>query len=79
MTCTALTSVVFRPPPSRAAFIAWAVGSSRNRANCQLTTVKRLRNVMRIMTTLALWSRDVASLDPDGSKCVFRGCTGLKK
>merc|ERR1712037_342895 len=72
--CTALTSVVFRPPVSRGAFIAWAVGSSRNRANWQLTTVMRLRNVLRLITTLAMWSRDVASLDPDGSKRVFKGC-----
>ena len=72
--CTALSSVVFRPPVSRGAFIAWAVGSCRNRSNWQLTTVERLRNVLRLITTLALWSRDVTSLDPDGSKQVFEGC-----
>ena len=72
--CTALTSVVFRPPVSRGAFITWAVGSSRSRANWQLTTVRRLRNVLRLITTLALWSRDVAYVDADGSKGVFLGC-----
>ena len=38
------------PLASRAAFIIWAVGSSRNRANWQLTIVKRARNVMRLIT-----------------------------
>ena len=38
------------PLVSRAAFIIWAVGSSRNRANWQLTIVKRARNVMRLIT-----------------------------
>ena len=77
--CTALTSVVFRPPVSRGAFIAWSVGSSRHRANWQLTTLKQSRNVLRLITTLALWSRDVTSVDPDGSKEVFWWCSGLKK
>ena len=76
--CKGLTSVVFRPPVSRGAFIAWAVGSSRNRANWQLTTVKRLRNVLRFVTVLVMWSRDVATVDPDGSRRVFMDCTGLK-
>jgi len=72
--CTALTSVAFRPPVSRGAFIAWAVGSSRNRTNWALTTVKRLRNVLRLVTALVLERRDVVSLDPDGSGKVFKGC-----
>ena len=38
------------PPPS---FIAWVVGNSRNRANWKLTTVKQLRNVLRLITTLS--------------------------
>ena len=38
------------PPPS---FIAWSVGSSRNRDNWQLTTVKQLRNVLSLITTFA--------------------------
>ena len=76
--CTALTSVVFRPPVSRGAFIAWAVGSSRNRANWQLTTVERLRNVVRHITEFALERRDVASIDPDGQRGVFQGCNDLK-
>ena len=44
------------------------------------TTVKRLRNVLRLVTTLTFWTpRDVTSVDPDGSKRVFRHCIGLKK
>ena len=60
--CNALVSVVFRPPVSRGALIAWSVGSSRNRVNWQLTTLQRLRNVLRLITELAMWSRDVPAL-----------------
>ena len=70
------TSIIFRPRVS-AAFITWTVSNSRNRANWQLTTVKRLRNVLRIITTLALERRDVTTLDPDGCKNVFKGCDAL--
>ena len=52
-----MKSVFFRPPVSRGAFIAWVVGSSRNRDNWQITTVKQLRNVLRLVTELALWNR----------------------
>ena len=57
--------------------VAWAVGSMRNRANWQLTSVKQLRNVLRLITAFALERRDVATIDPDGRKGVFTGCTGL--
>ena len=60
--CNALVSVVIRPTVSRGAFIAWSVGSSRNRANWQLTTVHRLRNILRLITEFAMWSRDVTAL-----------------
>ena len=50
--------VVFRPRASPA-FIAWAVGGSRNRANWQLTTLKQLRNVLGLITALTLERRDV--------------------
>ena len=72
-----LSSVIFRPRvPS--AFIAWSVGQSRNRTNWQLTTVKRLRNVLRLITEFALEERrDVESVDPDGQNFVFDGCSGL--
>ena len=59
--CNALVSVVLRPPVSRA-FIAWCVGNSRNRVNWQATTVQRLRNVLRLITDLAMKSRDVTDL-----------------
>ena len=75
--CSGLVSIVFRPPVSRDAFVAWAVGSSRHRANWQLTTVKHSRNVLRLITALALERRDVSSVDPDGSKGVFNGCPVL--
>ena len=55
----------------------WAVGSSRNRANWQLTTLKQSHNVLHLITALALESRDAASVDPGGKKYVFYGCKGL--
>ena len=67
---TSLTSVGFRPPVS-GSFITWVVGSSRNRANWQLTTVKYLRNVLCLVMALALERRDVSTVDPDGSREVF--------
>ena len=74
--CTGLVSVMFRPsvPP---AFIAWAVGSSRNRANWQLTTLKQSRNLLRLITVLALERRDVDTIDYDGHDGVFVGCSKL--
>ena len=74
--CESLTSVVFRPPVSRA-FITWAVGNSRHRDNWQLTTLKRLRNVLRLVVVLSTEVRDVSTVDPGGHKQVFRGCTKL--
>jgi len=56
---------------SRGAFIAWAVGRSRNRTNWHLTTVKRLRNVLAIITTMALERRDITTVDPGRNKIVF--------
>jgi len=73
--CKNLSSVAFRPPPSRAAFIAWAVGSSRNRANWQLTTLKQSHNILCLIMTLALERRDVASLDPDDLLEPFCNCS----
>ena len=58
----------------RGTFIAWAVGSSRNRDNWKLTTVKHLCNVLRLITELANGGlRDVTSL---GNR-VFAGCAHL--
>ena len=72
--CIDLASTTSRSM-SRPALIAWAVGSSRNRDNWQLTSVMRLRNVLSLITLLALESCDVvSSLDPDGHRCVFMGC-----
>jgi len=59
--CSALAFVGFRP--SRA-FIVWAVGAMRNRANWQLTTMKHLRNVLAIITAYAVGARDVGTVDP---------------
>ena len=53
------------------------MGSSRSRANWQLTTVKHSRNVLKLITLMALDRRDVSTLDPEGKKGVFQGCTGL--
>ena len=40
----------------------------------QLTTMMRLRNVLRLVTALDLERHDVCSVDPDGSREVFKGC-----
>ena len=74
--CKQLDSVIFRPRVA-GAFIAWAVGSSRNRTNWQLTIVQRLRNVLRLITALALERRDVADVDPCGRHHIFKGCAVL--
>ena len=74
-TCTALITAIFRPRIPLA-LIAWA-SSSRNRTNWQLTAVKQSRNVLRLITALALERRDVSSVDPDGQMEVFKGCLGL--
>lgn len=74
--CTGLTSIIFRPRLS-SIFIAWAVGRMRNRANWRLTTVKRLRNVLRLITALAFEQRDMSTVDVFHGKFGFQGCTGL--
>ena len=71
--CYDLVSVDFRSS-SRPAFIAWAVGSSQNRNNWQVTTVMRLRNVLNLITVLAWTPRDVDSVDPHGLEGVFLYC-----
>ena len=45
----------------------------RNRNNWQITTVKRLRNVLRLITELSYEYHDVyeATMDPDGNNRVF--------
>lgn len=58
---------------SRLAFIAWVVGSSRNRDNWELTNLNQVRNTLRLITALAMWSRDVSSVDPIGNRRVFEG------
>ena len=63
--CTSLTSVVFRPPVSRAAFHAWVVGKSRNRSNWELTTLQHTHNVLRLITVMSSWTRDVTRVDLD--------------
>ena len=76
--CTGLTSVVFQPglsvPGLSLTFIVWAVGSSRNRDNWEITTLKSLRNVLSLIAVLTLDRRDVSSLDPHGCIDVFEGC-----
>ena len=66
--CTALTNVVFRPPASFA-YIAWALGKSRNRSNWQRTSLKQHCGILHHIKQL-LGSRDVTSLDRVG----FHGC-----
>ena len=34
----------------------------------------RKYNMLMIITAMTVWTRDVVSVDPDGSKGVFRGC-----
>ena len=59
--------------------IVWVVGNSRNRDNWQLTTVKQLRNVLRLITVLAFEpSRNVMEMLDLNKVCtVFKGCGGL--
>ena len=71
--CSQLVSVDIRLM-SRPALIAWAVGSSHNRDNWQRTSVMRLRNVLALITVLALDPRGVDSVDSYGIKGVFMGC-----
>ena len=71
--CSQLASVDIRLM-SRPALIAWAVGSSHNRDNWQRTSVMRLRNVLKLITVLALDPRGVDSVDSYGIKGVFMGC-----
>ena len=72
--CDGLASVVF-PPRSTPCFVCFALSNMRNRANWELTTVKQLRNVLRLITAFAVKRRDaVFTMDPHGSKGVFRGC-----
>ena len=60
--CNQLSFISFRPPMSRAFFIVWAVGNSRHRDNWQLTSVKEVRNVLRLIVNFGNWSRDVSSV-----------------
>ena len=77
--CSGLTSVTFRPRSS-CAMIAWALSNMQNRSNWLLTTIRYLRNVVRLITTFTFERRDVSSVDPEGiegSERAFKGCTGL--
>ena len=57
--CMSLLSITLRPSVSWGAFIVWSVGNSRHRDNWELTTVKRLRNVLRLILTFVNSTRDV--------------------
>lgn len=77
--CAKLTSVVFRPPASRS-YITWAVSNMRNRKNWQITSVKQMRNIVRLIMIFAFHEdgRDaVSTIDPRGERCVFKGCFNL--
>ena len=75
--CKSLASVLFKPTvPS--VFIVWAMGSTQNRANWRVTTIKNLRNVLALVTAFALERRrDVGTVDPGGRNNVFKGCHKL--
>ena len=75
--CDNVTSVVFRPPVSRA-FIAWSVGNSRKRANWQLTTLKRLRNVLRLVTAFAFERRVMRNSAGSAGTCMYCHCLCLR-
>ena len=75
--CKNITSVVFRPPVSRA-FIAWSVGNSRKRANWQLTTLKRLRNVLRLVTAFAFERRVMRNSAGSAGTCMYCHCLCLR-
>ena len=71
--CRDLTSVVLglRLPP---AFLAWVVGSSRSRDNWQLTSLKQLRNVLRLIVTFVVERRELT--DDLNERSVF-GCMNM--
>jgi hypothetical protein len=43
----------FRHIYHKLAFIVWAIGSMRNRSNWQLTTIKHMRNVLRLIVVFS--------------------------
>ena len=76
LNCVSLCAVAFNHSVSPV-FIAWAIGNSRNRANWQYTPLKRLRNVVRLITVMTYGCKSINTLDPYGSKDVFKGCSSL--
>ena len=79
--CTKLEKVIFRPPAGKATavFIVWAVSVGKNRDNFHLTIIKRLRNVLRLITGLASESRVPSSIAPSprALAATFAGCSRL--
>ena len=71
--CTVLSSVRFKLRVSYA-FLAWALGNSRNRSNWQITTLRGLRNVLRLIAILAIERPSVGIVDPGCRRKVFHGC-----
>ena len=74
--CKALTSITIRPRVSSLAFIVWAVANSKNRHNWHLTSLGRLRNVLRLIVAMAL-ARPKAGTIPGAQTWAFVGCSGL--
>ena len=54
-------NVVYRPASS-SVYVVWALGQSQNRTNWQLTSIKRMRNVLRLITYYTVG--DLFEFDP---------------
>lgn len=77
--CKALSSITIRPRVSLA-FIVWAVANSKNRHNWKLTSLSRLRNVLRLIVVMTLDRVGPSSLArtiPGAMSGAYIGCSDL--
>ena len=75
--CINLSSIFLRPHPSSYVFVTWVVGKSKNRINWRETSVKRLSNVLRTISVMAMGCERVRGDHPILSNKVFKGCKRL--
>ena len=73
--CYNMHSVIFHAPYPQAAFIVWVVSNSR-RKNYKLTTVRNMRNILRMIVAMAAGIRRSVK-DIDQVSAVFKKCHRL--
>ena len=61
------------------AFLVWVIGNSRNHDNWHLTTVKQMRNVLRLIVALSANHSGGDRVDFTKDPTLFEGCTGLRR